>query len=145
MMRRIAWMVLVLGMLASLTWAQGQSSKSLESPSQAYTPLLQKGLFDPSRFSMAHSYSVMFASDGKHSTVQNLYINSSKYALTKNLSLNLDLGYRFNPLSTAKGNDKAFLPNADLRFTPNEHLLIQMSYHTLDPYYYGFPRSPLDR
>jgi len=144
-MRKIAWMVAVLAMLASLAWAQGQTPKPLENPSQGYTPLSQKGLFDPSRFSMAHSYSVMFASDGKHSTVQNLYINSSKYDLTKNLSLRLDLGYRFNPLSAAKTNDKAFLPNADLRFTPNEHLLIQMSYHALDPYYYGFPRSPLDR
>jgi len=143
--KKIASLSLLLLLVAGLGLAQVQAPKGLGNPSTAYTPLLNKGLFDPSRFSMAHSYSVLFASNGKNSTVQNLYVNSTRYDLTKSLSVRLDLGYRFNPLANAKSNDKAILPNAELRFTPNEHLLIQMSYRTLDPYFYDSSRSPWDR
>lgn len=142
---KIAFLSLLFGLVTGLGLAQVQAPKALDNPSTAYTPLLKKGLFDPSRFSMAHSYSVLFASNGKKSTVQNLYVNSTQYDLTKSLSVRLDLGYRFNPLANAKSNDKAILPNAELRFTPNEHFLIEMSYRTLDPYFYGSTRSLLDR
>jgi hypothetical protein len=143
-MRKIAFATLMLALSAGLALAQVHVPKLSGDSLNAYTPITQKGLFDPSRFSMSNSYSMMVISDGKHSTYQNLYVNSSKYQLSNNLSLNLDLGYRFNSLATAKSNDRAFLPNAELRFTPNEHLLIQMSYHTLDPYFYGYgySRSP---
>ena len=93
---------------------------------------------------MSHSFSMMYLSNGKQSTYQNLYVNSSKYQLSNSLSLNLDLGYSFNPLSKSSSKEGTFLPNAELRFTPNEHLLIQMSYHTIDPFFYGYgyQRSP---
>ena len=145
MTKRIASLSLLFCLVAGLGLAQVQAPKTLGNPSTAYTPLLHNGLFDPSRFSMAHSYSVLFASDGKNSTVQNLYVNSTQYELTKSLSVRLDLGYRFNPLANAKSNDKAILPNAELRFTPNDHFLIQMSYRTLDPYFYGSSRPYWDR
>jgi len=144
-MKKITLLSIGLLMVVSLALSQVQGPKLPDNSLETFKPLTSKGLLDPSRFTMVHSYSVLYASDGRHSTVQNLYVNSSKFDLTNNLSLHLDLGYRFNPLSTSKAGDKAFLPNAQLRFTPNEHFLIEMNYRTLDPYFYGYSRSPWDR
>lgn len=145
-MRKIAIATWMLVLFVSLALAQVQTlpPKPADDPLQAYTPITQKGLFDPSRFSMTNSYSMSVISNGKQSIYQNLYVNSSKYQLSNNLSLNLDLGYSFNPLSQSGTKNGTFLPNAELRFTPNDHFLIQMSYHTLNPYDYGygFTRSP---
>lgn len=139
-MRTIAITSLMLVLIAGLSGAQGmfQPPKPEADSFQAYTPITGKGLFDPSRFSMSNSYSMSFISNGHQSIYQNLYVNSSRYQISKSLSLNLDLGYSFSPLAQSSTKNGTFLPNAELNYRPNDHFLIQMSYHTIDPFYYGY-------
>ncbi len=148
-MRKLLLSGILLLALSGLTSAQGmfQPPKPAADSFQAYTPITGKGLFDPSRFSMTNSYSMSVISNGHQSIYQNLYVNSSRYQISDKLSLNLDLGYSFNPLAQSSTKNGTFLPNAELNFRPNDHFLIQMSYHTLDPFYYGYgyQRYPWNR
>jgi hypothetical protein len=85
------------------------------------------GLLNPEQFSMTHSYAFSYSSAGGRSEARSLYVNSLRYALSSDLTLELDLGYlsRGTPLATQRGT---ILPRFRLSYRPDPRLLLEIDY-----------------
>jgi hypothetical protein len=106
-------------------------------------------LFDPSRFSMSHSYSLSFISGGGMSTSLGMYQNTMRYLLTDKLLLTTHLGFIHNPLQgnalTGKNLTNNLIYGADLLYHPTNNLWLNFSFSQAPassrfyyPYYYRY-------
>lgn len=88
---------------------------------------------DPTKFSMSHSYSMMFSSVGGHSFSQGLYLNTMKYQFSDPLSMFVQVGFSHQPFGNL-GNDnlqtrnQLFLSGAGLEYKPSENFKLQFQF-----------------
>jgi len=99
-------------------------------------------LFDPSRFTMQQSFSMGYATSGKHSLLSNTYRNSMNYKLSQKLEMKLDLAYSYLPAAFNKSayrpssrRQGMFLPSFGLKYQPSQNFIIQFEYN--NPGNYG--------
>jgi hypothetical protein len=92
------------------------------------------GLLDPERFHMSQSYSMSFASDGKHSSSAGMYLNTMTYQFSMPISMRLQVGYMHDPSvlfagsGDAMGRGQLFIPNFDVVIRPMKYMTIQFHY-----------------
>ncbi|MBN1465520.1 hypothetical protein JXA02_07155 [candidate division KSB1 bacterium] len=121
-----------------------------------FTDRLQSGAnigilgIDPSRFSMAHSYSMSYMSAGGQGFTQGLYLNTMSYQFSLPLTVSLQLGMAHNPF---QGDNTAnilqngfFVSGAQVKYKPTEKTTIQLEFHQMPyqhypGYHYFAPRS----
>lgn len=102
-------------------------------------------LFDPSRFSMSHSYSLSFMSGGGYSTSLGMYQNTMRYLVSDKLLLTTRLGFIHNPLQGGYGTNQNLWNNliygADVLYHPTPNLWLNLSINQgplYNRYYYPY-------
>jgi hypothetical protein len=112
-------------------------------------PSLLLGWFDPSKFSMRHSFSLSYSSFGDNGISLGTYTNSMSYEFAQNLRARADVSMSYSPFNTlplqnGRKNDLSsiYLSNASLDYKPWDNVMVQFQYRTL-PYgsYYNSPFS----
>jgi len=105
-------------------------------------------LFDPSRFSMQNSYSLIYSSYNGTGQTIGLYMNSMKYSVTSSLDLNVTLGWVHQPGQLFNKQDRgvtdygSILPNVQLDYRPSDKFRLMISYQSIPGVYndsrYGY-------
>lgn len=104
-------------------------------------------LFDPSKFNMTQSYSLMYSSSKYGSQSLGLYLNSIEYQISDPLKVRVDLAYYHNPGALVGNNNStlsnsgSILPGLALSWKPSENFHLYFNYSQVPGYYY----SPYDR
>ena len=90
-------------------------------------------LFDPSKLSMSHSYSLGFYSGGGRSGNIGLYMNSIEYAFSNPLKIRIDLGYLHSPSGLFSGSSSTMkngviVPGVTIDWRPSKHFNFRLDY-----------------
>lgn len=98
-----------------------------------------RGILDPTRMKMSHSFSMGYVSAGGQSASQGMYMNRLDYQISQKLSATTHLGYQFQPSGPAEWNPatngNSFVGGADLNYSPTRNSLFRLSvYKNMDPY-----------
>lgn len=106
------------------------------------------GLFDPSRMSFSHSYSMSYISSGGQALAQGLFMETIRYRLANPITLTFNLGYLHQPYSTfdsgvGPSQTGEFLGGASLTWRPTDNMFFHIEVANYPKYYgYGsYPRS----
>ncbi|MFQ5602270.1 MAG: hypothetical protein ACE5HS_03270 [bacterium] len=106
-------------------------SQALTQPTKVQTIIGLIGL-DPNKFSMSHSYSLMFTSFGGQSYNQGLYLNTMKYQLSNPISMYLQFGFAHQPLGNWGQNslqqNQFFISGAGLEYKPSDKFKMQIEF-----------------
>ncbi|KAB2925512.1 MAG: hypothetical protein F9K22_03370 [Bacteroidetes bacterium] len=102
-------------------------------------------LFDPSKFTMRHSYSASYSSGGGVGIALQRYTNSMFYEFAPNLGLRVDLSAQNSPYSTLDHRlqsqfNRVALSRAELTYQPWENTLLRVSYREVPYSMYGYYR-----
>ena len=101
-------------------------------------------LLDPSRFSMQHSYSVMYSSYGGSGHTIGLYTNQMRYNLSESIDVNVTLGWLHQPTKLLVKGERGvtdygqILPNVQVKYQPSDKFKLLISYETMPG---AFPES----
>lgn len=92
------------------------------------------GLFDPTRFSMHHTYSMSFSASGNASIGLGVFTNTFRYRASDNLFISADLSAVYSPYSSlgeahAKSLNGIYLSNARLDWKLGEHTNLLIIYN----------------
>lgn len=101
------------------------------------------GLFDPSRMTFQHSYSMAYLSSGGQSAMRGLFMETIGYRLSNPLALTLNLGYLHQPYSSFGPDGLTqggrFVGGAALDWRPSKNMFLRFevgSYPASSPYGY---------
>jgi len=94
------------------------------------------GWFDPSRFSMGHSYSLSYTSGGGQGYSLGEYTNSMRYQLSDPLSLRIDMSLSHSPYDSYGGKlgrelSGFRISRAELNYRPSENTYLQIQFRQL--------------
>lgn len=152
-MKRIITIALIVMMGASISWAQ----ESLTTEGIKASNLTPKGidfknaqsafrgLFDPKRFSMSHTFGMSFSS-GSGSGTNQYYLNTMTYQFTPKLTAVAQIGVQntlggtpaFGPSGS---RTQVIVPNLSLLYTPRPNMRFEFQMSQLPNY--GYPiRDP---
>lgn len=100
------------------------------------------GIFDPSKFSMQHSFSMSYFSLGGKGLSQGLYLNTMTYQLSSPLLLKLQWGIQNFPTNSLAKNNPAFqggffLSGAELQYKPSDKLEMRLQFNSMPNYMYN--------
>lgn len=127
-MRKIIVIISIL-LLAGAGYAQLQSDLPT-----SYAPAKSSfSLFDPNRFHMSHSFSVMYMSSNSGSQSLGMYLNSIEYQVSDPLNIKLDIAFLHQPgafynTSGVSLSDGRILPAISISYRPMKNLLFQFNY-----------------
>lgn len=102
-------------------------------------------LFDPSKFSIQHSYALSyFSGGGVGSGSMGLYTASVGYQISRPLFLQVDVGIVHEPGAlfgnNVNGSNAHVLPNLSLRYTPSPTFNLIINVQTMPTLNYGYGR-----
>jgi hypothetical protein len=101
-----------------------------------------RGLLDPNRMHMSHSFSFGYVSAAGRGATQGLYMNRIDYQISKPLMLTTHLGYQFQPSGSMQWNpgvsnglgNGTFVGGADLNYQPWSNTSFRLSvYRGMNP------------
>jgi len=105
------------------------------------------GWFDPSRFSMHHSFSLSYMSAGGQGLSLGVYTNSLYYKISDPLDVQFDVSLQHSPYSSfgdTRDFSGVYLSRAQLNYRPAENMLLQIQYRQLPSmYWWGMNRSSM--
>ncbi|MGB2869339.1 MAG: hypothetical protein WBD36_12870 [Bacteroidota bacterium] len=122
--------------------SQGESRTSVnESMVRSDGGGLILGWFDPSKFSMHHSYSLSYSTFGGQSMSLGVYTNSMFYQFSDPLSVQFDVSLMHSPFNSfgdqfSKNLSGIYLSRAELNYRPSENMLFQIQYRQLPAMYW---------
>jgi hypothetical protein len=103
------------------------------------------GWFDPSQFSMRHSYSLSYSSIGGRGLSMGEYTNSMMYTISDPLSVRFDVSLMHSPFDSYGGKfGKDYsgfrISRAELNYRPSENTYLQIQFRQARPgqYLTGF-------
>ncbi len=117
------------------------------------------GIFNPSKFSMAQSYSMSYSASGSSGLALGVYTNAMMYQFTDNLNLQVDASLMHSPYNTFSKNfqndlNGIYVSRAQLNYSVSKDFKISLLYNNLprasyysgnslgyDPFY-DFTRNP---
>ncbi len=97
-------------------------------------------LFSPDRFSMSHSYSLMYFTGGGASGSLGMLNNTMNFRLADPLFLKVDIGVMHQPFGgpkNAPNQNARFTHGAELIYKPNNKFQMNVGY-SVSPFYNGF-------
>jgi len=109
------------------------------------------GLFDPSRLSMRHTFSLSYATfGGGRGMSLGMYTNSLYYKISNPLDVQFDVSLMYSPFSSGLGGPQQdftgiYLTRAQLNYRPSEHMLLQVNFQQVPMTSWmgwGYGRSP---
>jgi hypothetical protein len=139
---------LLIVLLACVAFAQFKDESPIK-PSIAdgmidRSPDFVLGLFDASKFSMHHSYSLSYQTSGSNALALGVYTNSMMYKFAENLDVQVDASLVQSPYSTFGKNyqnsiNGIYLSRAALNYTPFKDFHISLLYQHVpeSSFYYG--------
>lgn len=98
-------------------------------------------LFSPDRFSMSHSYSLMYYTGGGTNGSLGMFNNTMNFKLADPLFLKVDLGVMHQPFGgpkNAPNQNARFMHGAELIYKPNNKFQMNVGYSVSPFYYNGF-------
>ena len=109
------------------------------------SPNFVLGFFDPSKFSMSHSYTMSYTSFAGNGLALGVYTNSMMYRFTDRFNVQVDASISHSPYNTF-GKDQQNnlngirLSRAEVNYMPWDNFKVSLQYRN-DPsmYYYGSP------
>jgi len=118
-----------------------QIKQELIRPSQ--DKFLGLSIFDPSKFSMQHSFSMSYFSLGGKGVSQGLYLNTMTYQISSPLLLRLQWGIQNFPYNSLAKNNPAFqggffLSGAELQYKPSDKLEMKLQFNSMPGYYNSY-------
>lgn len=104
--------------------------------------LIGLSIFDPSKFSMSHSFSMSFFSIGGKGVSQGLYLNTLSYQIANPLLLRVQWGIQNYPYNSLAKNHPAFqsgffLSGAELQYKPSDKLEMKLQFNSMPNYMYN--------
>jgi len=124
--------------------------KSQDKPAQIKQEIVQPyqnqflglSIFDPSKFSMSHSFSMSFFSVGGKGVSQGLYLNTLSYQIANPLLLRVQWGIQNYPYNSLAKNHPAlqsgfFLSGAELQYKPSDKLEMRLQFNSRPHYMYN--------
>lgn len=105
------------------------------------------GWFDPSRFSIHHSYSLGYMTGGGTNLSLGTLTSSLAYRISDPLSLQFDISLIHSPYNNIGGNftkniSGVYLTRAELNYRPSKNTLLQVQFRQLPAMYW---MNPFDR
>ncbi len=99
-------------------------------------------IFNPSKFSMSHSFSMSFLSLGGKGISQGLYLNTLSYQIANPLLLRVQWGIQNYPYNSLAKNHPAFqsgffLSGAELQYKPSDKLEMRLQFNNMPNYMYN--------
>ena len=99
-------------------------------------------IFDPSKFSMSHSFSMSFFSVGGKGVSQGLYLNTLSYQIANPLLLRVQWGIQNYPYNSLAKNHPAFqsgffLSGAELQYKPSDKFEMKVQFNSMPNYMYN--------
>jgi len=139
MAKKSIFFIAVLVMIAGPILAQEVGDFPLSSNVPAKSTF---SLFDPSRFHMTNSFTLMYGSSNGRSQSLGVYLNSIEYQVSDPLKIRLDLGYVQNTGALFGSNnrnqrDGRILPGVSISWKPTKNLFFQFNYREMPVYYNG--------
>jgi len=138
--------------------AAGQFKSSVENKPGVSESILRPagsdallGIFDPSRLSMHHTFSLSYgAFGGGRGMSLGMYTNSMYYKIADPLDVQMDVSLMYSPSSSYLGGAQKdftgiYITRAQLNYRPSESTLLQVSFqqYPVSPWMMGSPyRSP---
>ena len=134
-------MVAILVVLTVSASAQAQVTTDLSSTGSGTLFTQPKGfldaLFNSSRFSMSHSYSMTVGSVGKYGFNQGLYLNTMTWQVADPLLMQIRVGYAHQPLGQSalfgqsQSSSQLFLQQAYLEYKPFKNAKLTFEYQSM--------------
>ena len=126
-----------------------EASRESESPGGLITQppsTMMFGWFDPSKFSMHHSFELSYLSAAGQGMSLGTYTNTMMYQFADNLNARADVSMSFTPTNSfsafgAKGANNfsgVYLRNAQISYRPWENFQVQVQYSQIPYGTYGF-------
>ena len=117
-----------------------QIKQELMRPAQ--DQFLGLSIFDPSKFSMQHSFSMSYFSLGGKGVSQGLYLNTMTYQISSPLLLKLQWGIQNVPYNSLAKNNPAFqggffLSGAELQYKPSDKFEMRLQFNSAPSYMYN--------
>jgi hypothetical protein len=139
MVKKSIFLIAVLTLVAGPILAQEVGDFPLRSNIPAKSTF---SLFDPSRFHMTNSFSLMYSSANGQSQSLGVYLNSIEYQVSDPLKIRLDLGYVQNTSSLFNSNSRnqsngRILPGVSISWKPAKNLFFHFNYREMPVYYNG--------
>ncbi len=105
-------------------------------------PYFGLSIFDPSKFSMSHSFSMSFFSVGGKGVSQGLYLNTMSYQIANPLLLRVQWGIQNYPYNSLAKNHPAFqngffLSGAELQYKPSDKFEMRLQVNSMPNYMYN--------
>lgn len=105
------------------------------------------GLFDPSKFTMNHSYSMNYSTFGGNGLALGIYTNSMMYQFSDNVDFRIDANLVHSPYSSFGNsftdNITGFhISRAQLNYRPWKNFSVSLSYQQLPGYYNPYGYNP---
>ena len=98
-----------------------------------------RGLFDPKRFSMSHTFGMSFGSGGGSNQY---YLNTMTYQFTPQLTAVAQVGIQHNlgpAFGTSGARTQVIVPNLGLFYTPRPNMRIELQMSQMPNYGYYRP------
>lgn len=131
-------------LVSSLSVAQLKSK--IDSPPPVSESLMRPGasdyllgLFDPSKLSMKHSFSMSYSSFGGQGISLGMYTNSLMYQFSDKVDFQADINATHSPYSSfGNKNDfsRIFLGRAELNYRPTDNMWLQIQYREVPAMYW---------
>ena len=146
-MKKIFILICFVFVLPSAVFAQFKDSNifkpSVKDGMIDDSPNFILGIFDPSKFSMHHTYSMSYTSFWKEGIALGVYTNSMQYNFTDKLNVQLDASLVHSPYSSFGKNFQnsisgIYVDRAQLNYTPWDNVKVMLQYRQI-PYssYFG--------
>ncbi|MCI0708318.1 MAG: hypothetical protein L0Y80_12640 [Ignavibacteriae bacterium] len=143
-MRTVIYTFVALLLAGSLSVAQLKSK--IETPPPVSESMMKPGssdyllgLFDPSKFSMKHSFTMSYSSFGGEGLSLGVYTNSLMYQFSDKLDFQADVNVMSSPYSSfGNKNDfsRIFLGRAQLNYRPTDNMWLQIQYREVPAMYW---------
>ncbi|HEY4611753.1 MAG TPA: hypothetical protein VII11_02090 [Bacteroidota bacterium] len=143
----------LLAMLVVGSVAVAQLKSKIDAPSPVSESLMRGassdfffGLFDPSKFSMHHNFSLSYTSFAGQGLSLGSYTSNLMYKFSDVFDVQADVSLMYSPYSSFGNTNnfsKLYLSRAQLNYRPTDNVWLQIQYRELPPmYWYGGYRNP---
>ncbi|MBN2789655.1 MAG: hypothetical protein JXR69_05660 [Candidatus Delongbacteria bacterium] len=124
--------------LFGFTFAQFKADVESFDPRMNLITPSSGSLFDMSKISVDHSFSMNYSTFGSNSTFINEYVAGINYRISDPMNLRLEVGMSYTPYSsfTVPGEEdpaQIYLKSATFDYRPNNQFHLQIGYKTYRP------------
>lgn len=149
-MRKISFIVLLLAIIANISYAQYKDIPYETKMKLKSNNGLILGFINPKNFSLTHSFNISYMTAGNTSVSLTSYTGTISYKVLKNLNISADITMQYSPFASFGSNsslNKEFqnsfnginLSRVSLDYKPFKNMFIHFDYVNNKNGYYYYP------